>query len=104
MSKLYVAEFRDCAHDAMGNALQAPMEPAVAVQAVDFSGGEADSSALNDATHFVLISTDANCHYAVGKAPTAVDGTSQRLAAGEARFFGVQPGRSLKVSAIAATT
>jgi hypothetical protein len=83
--------------------MQAGKEPGVADQTVDFSGGEADSSAFNAKTKFIAISGDAAFHYKVGDSGGTVTATtgSFRVAANVVLFVGVHPGSKLAVIASA---
>ncbi len=85
-------EYVNMARDANGNVLPAGEEPAVATQTKLSTGTSANFSALNEQTHFVLLSTDGIVNWAIGASPTAATGAAGRLAADEKLFIGVLPG------------
>lgn len=96
MAKLYISEHASLAQN--GTA-QVVVQPPLAVQVVDFSGGVALSAAFNAQTNIIRVHTDAVCSI-------RFDGSSAttsypRMSAGQTEYFGVQP-RS-KVSAISNT-
>lgn len=96
MAKLYISEYATLAQN--GTA-QVVIEPPLAVQVVDFSGGAASSSEFNAQTNIVRVHTDAICSVRFdGSAATT---SYPRMAAGQTEYFGVQP-RST-VSAISNT-
>jgi hypothetical protein len=99
MSKLTVSEYERL-QDGPSFPLPVSNEPAAIEQtAVDFFGGEAKSEAFGSGTKFVIITTDADCHFLFGSDPTA-DDNAKYLAAGRMFCCGVRPGD--KVSVIAA--
>lgn len=105
MSKLYISEYaRVCQASGPANAIvQAPEEPPVATQVVDFTSGAAQSAAFNAKTRFVRLHADAVCSVRFGAAPTAT-ASDPRLAAGQAELRGIPAdGTASKVSAIANT-
>lgn len=105
MSKLYISEYaRVTQASGPGNAVvQAPEEPTVATQVVDFTSGAAQSAAFNAKTRFVRLHTDAICSVRFGAAPTAT-ANDPRLAAGQTELRGIpSDGSAAKVSAIANT-
>ena len=105
MSKLYISEYaRVTQASGPGSAVvQAPEEPPVATQVVDFTSGAAQSAAFNTKTRFVRIHTDAVCSVRFAAAPTATV-NDPRLAVGQTEFRGIPAdGSAAKVSAIANT-
>jgi hypothetical protein len=106
MSKLYIAEYaRLTQASGPGNAatVQAPEEPPIATQIVDFASGAAASAAFNAKTRFVRLHTDAICSVRFGAAPTATV-NDPRMAAGQTELRGIAlDGGAAKVSAIANT-
>jgi hypothetical protein len=105
MSKLYISEYaRVTQASGPGSAVvQAPEEPPVTTQVVDFTSGVAQSVAFSVKTRFVRIHTDAICSVKFGAAPTATV-NDPRLAAGQTELRGVPgDGSAAKVSAIANT-
>ena len=103
MTKLYVTEYATIAIPQVGGlASQVPMEPPLAEQVVDYSGGVAASAAFNAKTVLVRIEADSICSVLFGTAPTAAV-TSGRFAAGQAEYRGVPRGQAFKVSAITNT-
>jgi hypothetical protein len=105
MSKLYISEYaRVTQASGPGTAvLQAPEEPPLATQVVDFTSGAAQSAAFNAKTRFVRLHTDAICSVRFAANPTATTNDA-RLAAGQTELRGVPTdGSAAKVSAIANT-
>jgi hypothetical protein len=105
MTKLYVSEYaRMTQASGPGNAVvQAPEEPPLAVQVVDFTAGAAQSAAFNAKTRFVRLHADAICSVKFAANPTATV-NDPRLAAGLTELFGIAPdGSAAKVSAITNT-
>jgi hypothetical protein len=105
MSKLYISEYaRVTQASGPGSAVvQAPEEPPVATQVVDFTSGVTQSAAFNAKTRFVRLHTDAICSVKFGVAPTATV-NDPRLAAGQSELRGVPgDGSAAKASAIANT-
>lgn len=101
MAKLYVTEYEHMVELA-GGRLPVGKEPAVATQAVTYTGTAAASAAFNIRTKFVRIHTDGICSIVFGTAPVA-DLNSARMAAGQTEYFGVPGENSYKVSAIVNT-
>jgi hypothetical protein len=79
-------------------ALQCPVEPAIADQAVDITGTSTQSAAFNASTRLVRLCADASCSIKFGVSPTATL-TSKFLAAGAAEYFIVTPGQKVAVIA-----
>ena len=102
MSKLYVTEYAGLMPSPVGGQGQVPMEPPLAEQVVDYSGGAAASSAFNAATRLVRVHTDAICSVLFGTNPTATTSTG-RFAANQTEYRGVPPGQSFKVSGVTNT-
>jgi hypothetical protein len=105
MSKLYISEYaRVTQVSGPGTAvLQAPEEPPIATQVVDFTSGAAQSAAFNAKTRFVRLHTDAICSVRFAANPTATVNDA-RLAAGQTELRGIPgDGSATKVSAIANT-
>ena len=95
MAILYIREFQNLSRDGEGFKIPAPKEPGVD-QTIDYSAGE-NSTNLAATTRFVEISTDVDCHYAIGSTATT---SSLRLPAGATIFKGVEGGTS--ISAVSA--
>jgi hypothetical protein len=105
MTKLYISEYaRVTQASGPGNAVvQAPEEPPVATQVVDFTSGVTPSAAFNAKTRFVRLHTDAICSVKFGAAPVAT-ANDPRLAAGQTELRGIPTdGSAAKVSAISNT-
>jgi hypothetical protein len=106
VSKLYVAEYAELQIGPAGRHGQVPLEPPVAEQVVDFSGGVAASNAFNAATRLVRLHADSICAIEFGTNPTVIaagaTGTA-RMAANQTEYYGVPLGAGLKVSAISST-
>jgi hypothetical protein len=102
MTKLYVTEYAGLMPSPVGGQGQIPLEPPLAEQVVDYTGGVATSAAFNSKTRLVRIETDATCSVVFGTAPTATT-SNGRFAANGVEFRGVPIGQSFKVSAITNT-
>lgn len=108
MAKLWIAEFARLQRDDRAE-MQAPENPPLAEQVIDYSGGEAKTAnPLNAKTRLIRVHTDAACSIAIGSkaAPTPAATTStMRLAAGQTEYFGIgafdAAAGTVKVSAIA---
>lgn len=100
MAKLYITEYGRIGND-RGNLAQVPMEPSIATQVLDFSGGAQQSVALNADTVIVSLKADAACHYLFGDNPTA-DTNDDALFANTPEFKGVEDNSGLKISVISA--
>lgn len=101
MSLMYITEYKEMAF--AGAAIQAPQEPPLAVQVINFTASVA-SAALNADTKFVSIQLSANGHIQFGENPTAVNTaeseTSRKHEANAVSFHGVPAGGTYKVAAI----
>lgn len=104
MAKLYITEYAQIGVDSLDRGVLAPQDPPIVEQVIDYSGGEAKSSAFNADTRLVRIHTDAICSVLFGANPTAST-SNQRLAASQTQFHAVRPDKTsgLKVSAISNT-
>ncbi len=92
MAKLYISEYVGLAKNGIA---QAVVEPALAVQVVDFSGGATSSAAFNSQTNIVRLHTDAICSVRFdGQAATT---SYSRMRSDQTEYFGVQPGSKLSV-------
>lgn len=100
MATLYITEYIDIMH-APGE-VQLGVEPETTTQTVSISGSSAASAALNGATRFVRLHTDAICSVLFGTAPTAA-ATNRRMAANQTEYFAVPQGKSYKVAVITNT-
>jgi len=96
MAVLYIAEATRVAIDADGKAVQALDTPFLATQNPAIGGTSVQSNAFNAKTRFIEVHTDAICSIAIGADPTAV-ATAGRMAAGETRIYGVNPGHKIAV-------
>ena len=98
---LIITEYEDIA--SAGTAIQAPQEPALAVQEIAFAAS-AVSAELNAKTKFVSIQLTSNGHIAFGTAPTAVNTsgttTSRIHEANAVSFHGVPIGEAYKIAAV----
>lgn len=102
MAKLYITEFRGLQRDgANGSQSALPIGhlPSLAAQTVTIGATSAQSSALNAATTFVRIHTDAACHILAGDNPTATT-SNLRMPADSTEYFAVTAGQ--KIAAITA--
>lgn len=103
MSNLYITEYAEQATDQEGRHILAGKEPALTIQKVAFTSTAGTSAAFNALTTFVRIHPDGIAGVIFGTAPTATTSNSMRIGSGVTEFFGVQPGQSLKVSAVTQT-
>jgi len=106
MTKLYISEYaRMTPSSGPGNTVvQAPEEPPITTQVVDYTSGAAQSAAFNAKTKFVRLHCDSICSVKFGANPTATV-NDPRMAAGQTEFRGVNiaDGSAAKVSAITNT-
>lgn len=100
MSVLYIEEFTTALVQ-NGGVVAVGQEPAVAVQAVTFTGTAGTSSAFNAATKIVRLHTDGICSYRFSTAGTAATTSYPRMVAGQTEYFAVLPAD--KVSAVTNT-
>lgn len=100
MSLLYIQEYAEMLR-INGELAQVGREPALASQAITFTGTAGQSAAFNANTRFVRTHVDGIASLKFGSNPTALANTDQRMAAGSTEFFGVVPGH--KVSAVTST-
>lgn len=100
MSILYIQEYSEMPK-MLGQVLLVGQEPAVASQAITFTGTAGLSAAFNVNTRFVRLHADGLCCVKFGSAPVAVASTDARMAASSTEFFGVVGGQ--KVSAVTTT-
>lgn len=92
MAKLYISEYASLAKN--GTA-QVVVEPPLAVQVVDYSGGVMPSEAFTAQTNIIRVHTDAVCSVRFdGSAATT---SYPRMSAGQTEYFGVQPTSKLSV-------
>lgn len=90
MTKLYIAEYvrLTSVMGPGGVVAQAPEEPPLAEQVVDYSGGAAASSAFNSKARFLRVHTDAICSRLIGTAPVATT-SKARMSAEQTEFIGL---------------
>jgi hypothetical protein len=100
MAILYISEYSRQALDISGSPVPVGQEPALAIQTVAIAGASAQSAALQAATRFVRLHTDAICSVKFGMNPVATTADA-RMAAGQTEFWGV-PGTMI-VATIANT-
>lgn len=107
MTKLYVSEYARLTetYGPGGVPAQAPEEPPIATQVVDYSAGTAVSSAFNAKTRFVRIHADSICSVKFGTGSLAAAATTDpRMAADQTEFRGLpKDGSITKVAAITNT-
>lgn len=94
-AKLYVSEYKEVGN-AQGHVAQIALEPVIADQVVDYSGGVASSNAFKGSTQYVRVLCDTQCSVQFGTAPTATTST-KLLPALTAEYFGVSPGFKISV-------
>lgn len=101
MATLYITECKSLGWAPLGGQLvQAPHMPPVNEQHISITTVSAASTTWSTNTFMVMVETDATCSLAWTSSATvtATATTSQqRMAAGETRFYMVDPGGSLSV-------
>lgn len=102
MALVDISEYRNLARDGQNSVIQTGVEPSIANQQVAITAGSLQSAALDTATRFVRIHTDAACRIEIGVNPTAA-ATSKRMAANSSEFFGIPGGVAFKVAVITTT-
>ncbi len=107
MAKLYIREYANVA--AVGHssgpafvAGQAPQEPCIARQTVDFTSGQAASNPFNAKTTFIRVHTDSICLMDVGSSPNATS-NGDRMVANQTEYFGVATGYGHTLSVVSTT-
>jgi hypothetical protein len=98
MAKLHISEYSTIG--AFSSPAQMALEPSIATQVIDFSGGETQSTEFSQKTKFVRVWSDADCCLAFGADPTATT-SSLPIAAKVPECFGVAPGDKMSVIALA---
>lgn len=94
-AKLYVSEYKELGN-ASGHVAQVALDPPLAEQVVDYSGGVASSNAFKGSTQYVRIICDTQCSVQFGTAPTATTST-KLVPALTPEYFGVSPGNKISV-------
>jgi hypothetical protein len=89
MAVVYITEYANIAVGPGGRLSQIPEEPPLAEQTVVIGAGSLQSSAFNSKTRVIRVASDAICAVLVGTNPTAVNGTSGRMAAGQTEYRGI---------------
>lgn len=102
MASLYITECSQIANIPNAYYAMAPSMPPQAEQKLTITTTSTASNTFSANTFFVMVETDATCSLAwstqSGTASTVSATTSaQRMAAGEVRFYGVNPGFTLAV-------
>ena len=100
MASLYVTEFQASGNANSGAQLQVGVQPAVAMQKIDFSTST-QSAEFDSRTRFIRLHCDADCHVVFGTDPTATTNHMPMLAYGTEYFGVIQPGLKLAVIAAA---
>ncbi len=94
MATLFIKEYRDMPVS------NGQFFPALADQAVSYTGTPGSSAAFNANTKFIAVTSDGIFSYSVGSAPTATT-SMLRIPAGVIIYLGVIPAQ--KISAITNT-
>ena len=102
MAVLYITEYVRQGRDGAGYNMVVADEPPVAQQTVAITAGSVQSTAFNNDTKFVRISTDAVCSIEFGTNPTA-SATKRRLPANTTEYFSIPGGAGYKVAVITNT-
>lgn len=98
MSTMYLTEYSRSAMTAEGLPIMAGQEPALAHQAITFTGTAGVSAFFNSKTTFVRIELDADGFILFGASPTAVTLTHTKMKADRPEHFGAIS--DIKVSAV----
>lgn len=103
MAKLWITEYADMAYDGNGEVIYAGEEPHLADQVVDYTAGSTQSAALNTATRYVRLVSDAACHIAkFGVTPATTN--HPRFPANAPEFAAIDPslvGTGLRIAVVA---
>lgn len=97
-AKLYISEYTNLGVSS-GQIAQVAYEPATDQSPVDYSGGVAQSAALQSSTNYVRIICDTQCSIKFGTNPTAAN-TNKVLPALTPEYFGVPINQAYKISVI----
>lgn len=97
MATFYVTEFSRSAHDGVGVAIPAGLEPSHRTQTITIAGTSAQAAEMIT-RRFVRVHAEAACHYKVSTDPTATT-SDTKMAAGQTEFFGIVPGMKIAVIA-----
>lgn len=76
---------------------QAVNTPAVASQAITFTGTSTQSAAFNASTGIIRVHVDAIAQVEIGGTNPTAGTTSMRMTAGQTEYFVVKPGQKLAV-------
>jgi len=100
VATLYISEFKNAVSPIGTYGAQVLPQPAIANQAVGFTGAGAISSAFNAKTYAVLVCGDADCFYKFGatSATGATGGAGTYLPAKVPMIFAVAPGDKVAVT------
>lgn len=103
MAKLYISEYASVGYVAgLSLPIQSALEPSVDQAPLDFTSGAQQSAAFAATTTFVRVWSDADCCIKFGANPTATT-ANKPIGAKNPEYFGVTPGKGLKLSVIAAS-
>jgi len=101
MAKLFIAEYANFAA-APNHLIQAPLEPPIIEQMIDFGGGPAASNVFSQYTRLIRLVSDTPCAVSIGFNPNA-NTNSGRMPADAVEYRGVPEGSGFKVSVIGNT-
>lgn len=102
MATVYITEYARQGRDASGFQMVVADEPPIVNQTVAITVGSVQSSAFNNLTKFVRVSTDAVCSIEFGTNPTA-SSTTRRMPANTTEYFSVPQGSGYKIAVITNT-
>lgn len=99
MASLYITECNQIANIPNAYYAMAPCMPGTAEQKLTITTTSTASNTFSATTFFVMVETDATCSLAFSTNSTTVSATTSahRMAAGEVRFYGVNPGATISV-------
>src|SRR5689334_2254159 len=99
MATLYITECNQIASIPNAYYAMAPCMPPAGEQKLSITTTSTASNTFSVNTYFLMLETDATCSLAFSSAGTTVSATTSahRMAAGEVRFYGVNPGATVAV-------
>lgn len=98
MPTLYITEYGGLQATPSSPAMNAPVAPSLADQAIAIGASSAQSAAMSAQTRLVRLFADAKCFVKFGTDPTVT--TNLPLEAGVAEYFQVPAGAGTKVAVI----
>lgn len=97
MAILGITEYDKIPMDVNGRLIPTGNDARAAYQELAVGAGSVQSVALSAATRFVRLHTDVPCRVEFGPNPTAVVGSSPRMAGNTTEYYGVTAGNKIAV-------